>query len=174
MSNNIPIDKERGLDPHMCVCVNCGKNTGLTIGVILKAKDAEGNTHYCNRGETTKYNKSLTKAGIDKVTGWETITDSWEKVPIGFCEKCAKVMELLYHEAKNGGVMFKCSECNIEGVFKANSEAALEIRKNCNKTKKEVIGITLDKCEYHTVESELNDSIYNKEDEDSNPKATIH
>ena len=151
MSNpSIPIDKERGIDPHLCICIHCGKdNNALTIGVLMKGTDSDGNTHYANKGQTAKHNRDLTKHGLPEIYKWEEVTDSLEKIPMGLCDECEEIQNNITQGLEKGGILFQCEGCTSTGLIDGRSELAKEVREKENIPAPEPIGITFENCTQH-------------------------
>jgi len=122
---NIPISKERGLDPHLTICPSCGGDgDAITVGIIRKATLPNGQTVYANQGQTTKTGRDLVNKGIINSPydlAWETITDPNERIISSQpCRKCIEHINEMEQIVKEGGVYFKCKECQQDGVIKKN------------------------------------------------------
>lgn len=153
---SIPLDKEKGLDPHLTHCPRCGgPGSGLTIGAIRKAKLPNGQYAYGNVGKLTQAGKSLMDQGAIRSKydlHWEKLEDN-ETVPdTEPCAKCQEDMQMQSDEIARGGVFFKCKECGTQGiVVYSDSTKAMcdEIRKQVGVEFGQPCGVELNACEEH-------------------------
>jgi hypothetical protein len=146
---SIPISKERGLDPHMASCIRCGEENGLTVGVLVKATDENGNTVYTQQGREKWLNMNRSQAGLPALTGWEEVTDSKEVVPMGTCEKCDLEISNFKQELENGGVFFRCSGCETSGMVTGDTELAKMVRIHGKTPAPDPIGVEFNECSEH-------------------------
>lgn len=146
----VPIDNKRGLDPHMTFCPRCGNESDkITIGVIMEGTLQDGRKVYANRGQTSKTVKQLKKQGINQHITWEEITDPYKKIPATQpCEKC--LAEISEHKkiVSDGGVYWRCIQCNLHGVIKAG-EFARAVRETHKLTNNEPCGVEFQSCKEH-------------------------
>ncbi len=154
---SIPIDPEKGLDPHLCCCVHCGNDTNdLTVGALRKAQDNKDAWHYVPRGTTVKYNRELAQKSDRRiVTNWQSLED-YEKVPSGYCDDCEKEIKTMEACLQSGGVHFNCTQCSTTGMLTGTSEIAIQVRKYSEIVTPNPVGITFEKCAEHTPPNDNN------------------
>lgn len=148
---NIPLSKERGIDPHLTCCVECGQDTnGLTLGVIMEGKDTDGNLHYTQRGSTHKYTKDLYRNSPFALSiDWNELTDTNKRIPMGLCTECEELHAMALQALEDGAIYFNCDCCDITGMLKGESELAIAVRKQQNIPAPEPVGVTFDSCDQH-------------------------
>lgn len=152
--NSIPVSKERGLDPHQLACQVCGEHYGLTLGVIMRAYDEEGQVAYANRGQTAKCNKDREKHGLSYLTGWEEVKNTHEVLHMGICDACEENQQSIRTAVAEGGIYFKCSKCSITGAIKVDNPIAKAIREGAQIFAPDPIGVEFDDCSQHTPTEE--------------------
>lgn len=152
--NNIPLHHERGLDPHLTTCPQCGsEGRGLTIGELRKAEipGHPGQYVYANRGQTTKSAADLEKRGVISHRHdlhWEKVAEG-EKIPDSEpCDKCQAEQKEHAQIVAAGGVYFRCTQCQQQGVIKPN-EFTVQVREKHELTNGEPCGIEFETCEEH-------------------------
>lgn len=149
--SNIPLHKERGLDPHMAICPRCNKENGeITVGHIKKAQMPDGRWVYASAGDgVRKTQRQLEAQGLPRATGWVDVEER-EKVPSpNPCKDCAEEMRVHAEVVKKGGVYFRCEACATTGVIKAESKLAVETRKQNNIEAPDPCGIAFENCAQH-------------------------
>jgi len=153
---SIPLSKDRGIDPHLCTCIRCGNvnDQALTMGVIMKAEDNHGASHFANRGGTRKHEQELAKHNIEIVTNWTEIKDSSEKIPMGLCKACEDEIALFEEELAKGGIFFKCKACDQAGMITGNTDLAKAVREQMDIPAPDECGIEFDSCDQHGVNSD--------------------
>lgn len=146
----IPLDKERGIDPHLCKCINCGGDSNsLTVGVIRKGEDENGVIHYANRGQTDKHNAMLRNKGLSEVLQWETVTDTTERIPMGLCTKCEEQEKLFKEELEKGGIFFRCKQCEKHGMIIGSHQLSIDIREHSGIKAPDPVGTEFITCKEH-------------------------
>ena len=144
MSNNIPLNREGGLEPHLCTCPSCNKDTQeLTIGVLYKA-EYEGQTIYADRDSRAKTRRELGNPDID----WIHVKEN-ERVPGNLCADCEQHFKAVKEEVAAGGIHFKCKECGWEGALKKDSGIAKDVRKHSGIQAPDPVGLEFESCEQH-------------------------
>ncbi len=149
----IPLDPEKGLDPHLTYCPRCGGEANeLTIGAVRKAKLPNGQWVYASRNRLHEVRKELEKQYGYLNLKWEPL-DEYEKVPASdVCDKCKEELATFDDVIKSGGVYFKCKECGATGVIKYNDgtkEFCDAVRKTAGVPFGRPVGVELEKCEEH-------------------------
>ena len=143
----IPIDKERGIDPHVITCTRCGKEHGLSLGVLMEGTDAEGNKHYKNKGDY-KYDRD------HPYIGWEEITDPTRKIAMGICTDCEDQLAKFDEELAKGGIFFKCEQCTTTGMIIGSHPLAIATRLQLAVVAPNPVGVEFATCEEHTPQDE--------------------
>ena len=146
----IPLTKNGGLTPHMCKCPNCGADTDeITIGAIIMGIDSNSNEHFTQKGKGRQYNKDNSL-----VLDWtELDPDDNRRIPMSLCEDCEKEINMQIQLVKEGGLLFKCDECNATGVIKS-SEFTIQLKKDQGIPFDKPLGIAFHNCSEHEVEKE--------------------
>ena len=141
---SIPVNKEGGIEPHLIRCSKCHGDNGLSIGVMMQT-EYEGHTIYANRGQT---HKVTDKHGYP-LTNWSHVPVDQATITMGICPTCEDEINKLTKEVADGGVLFRCKECEAEGVIVANSSIADAARKATGIPAPEPVGITFEHCMEH-------------------------
>ena len=125
----LQLSKDRGINPRLTVCCRCGGESPelLLIGTAdwLHECTVCGVTHIGTARER--------RCKVDGCGGNLTRIrrlDEHERLPSTEpCDACQA--EIAEHRAavEAGGVYFKCSDCGHQGVIKASSPFAAEVRK---------------------------------------------
>ena len=145
--STIPLDKGKGLSPHMMACERCGDHYGLTIGALRQAKDSKGVTHICMKGKTSKHPHPV-------VTDW-TPVEKGTVITNGLCTACEEQLTRFDQEVSMGGIFFKCRCCTTTGVIKADAPLAQMVRKQMNIQAPDPCGVEFDNCEEHTPDGSI-------------------
>jgi hypothetical protein len=123
--SRIPLHPKRALDPHLCCCARCGKDTNaLTVGHIKKGKSSKGWVYF-QAGDRWK-----TESKLDETLSDVQDLEEGERVPdFSFCDSCrAEITEQKKEVEENGGVYFRCVGCQAEGVIKGTTPFAKHVR----------------------------------------------
>ena len=143
----IPIATDGSLEPHICICINCGQDTGeLSIGVLYKA-DYKNKVIYADRDSRGRTNKQV---GYN--LEWSHVKEG-EKVTTGFCDDCKANLKEMEDTVKAGGVFFACEECCQEGVIKGEHPLAKDVRISSGVKAPDPIGIKFTSCKEHGGET---------------------
>jgi len=131
MSGSITLDPKLGVNPHLTYCPRCGGD-GRELMLIGNRKNkitcpSCGTVNFGSRPSENcgKCKTNLRGGKVDRI-------EDNERLPGGLCEACEQ--EVMEHKrlVEEGGVYFKCSECGIEGVIRAEAPLAQEVRKEMN------------------------------------------
>ena len=158
---SIPIHPERGLDPHLTFCPNCGDETSaIVIGHLKVIEHPDGRKAYANRG---RVNKLLRELGWDSVSCKVHDAEEHERIPGDLCEKCKKNIADMHALVRNGGVYFRCLSCGTEGALKPDVPLAKATREHALKTgvikdSNESIGVEVETCPQCEKEVEPSDN----------------
>jgi len=128
-----PMHPVRGLDPHDTFCPRCGKPDGhKTFGVVMKTSLTDGHKVYASKGYEQQVEENLAKQGKLALIG----TLTWQEVVPGapipaphMCQDCVIVVRQMEQDIENGGVFFACKQCGMQGIIKADTHYAKEVRK---------------------------------------------
>ena len=132
MSGSIPLSQKHGVNPSVCVCTNCGEDTGALVlpGRTNKYKCGCGRIAYgvkasdfgtCNCGRSSET--------WDRI---ETDAEMPHKIGMGICDKCEAMFEEHHAIVERGGIYWKCSDCGSTGVVRETSELSIHVRKQMN------------------------------------------
>jgi hypothetical protein len=149
--DDIPLDPEKGLDPHMCYCMRCGNDTNsLTVGALRKATLSDGRVVYAQRGAGQRKTRAdLHKQGINERLEWKEL-DEREKVPDpNFCDSCREELQKWADIVREGGVYFRCKECSANGVIYGDTDVARATRESLDVQAPDPCGFEFSSCEQH-------------------------
>ena len=130
--SSIPLHPEKGVNPRLTFCPNCG-GEGREI-MLIGNREKVYKCAFCHvtifghrQSEPCPKCKDLGPHEFVR-----KIEDE-ERLPGGLCEACEK--EKNEHDAvvAAGGIHFKCASCKITGVIKASSELAKTVREHHQK-----------------------------------------
>jgi hypothetical protein len=142
--SNIPIHPERGLDPHICACRKCGKETGaMTVGHMKVLVNNTGRIK-------TYFSTDQAGRALDIQEPGDHIREvgEHESVYIGLCDECESEEKEHHSIVKEGGVFWKCKECHRDGVIK-KSGFADHIRSHMGIEAPKPCGVEFEKCSEH-------------------------
>jgi len=122
---SIHLHPDKGLNPRMTSCRNCGKDIGLVLLGIYEYKRICNNCGTINYGISS--NSPCGKCGHRDFSSPIKIEDH-EKIPCELCDECGKRLDDAEKAVREGGVHWRCKKCKSEGAVK-HSEYAMEIRK---------------------------------------------
>ena len=153
MDDSIPIDPDKGLDPHMMFCVRCGgESNSLTIGALRKAKLPTGQWVYSQADRRNETARDLIGRGMVKTRydlDWVKL-DEHERVPDPTpCDACAKELKQWAELVEQGGIYFRCKTCSATGVVKPGTDLAIAVRKQAEVDPPDAMGMEFQNCEQH-------------------------
>jgi len=154
VSGNIPLHKDRGLDPHMTYCTRCkGDAEELTIGHVKEVTFPDGKVAYYNVGNLTKLIDDIKRNGGPDYGRYGHQTrdvEEREKLPASQpCNKCKEEMKAHMKLVAEGGVYWKCKMCSYEGIVKPGTELAKHVRKEMKIEPPKPCGLMFQKCDEH-------------------------
>lgn len=124
---SIPLHPERGLNPHLTVCPQCGQD-GNEIMLI----GSRENVMQCAACKVTIFgHRASEPCPKCKDRGPHSLIrkiEEHEKLPGSICDACRKERDEHRREVRAGGVYFKCSDCGVTGVIKGSSDFAKHVR----------------------------------------------
>lgn len=161
MSGSIRLHKEKGLNPHMTVCPRCGGDSPTLL--LLGATNQLYRCKSCDVLHVGRPKLGKCKCGSYSVE-FERELGDYERLPGDVCDKCQKELKEHKELVEAGGLFWRCKTCGSEGVIRAESEYAQEIRKRANKPAPEMLGIdfTPEEC-----------PVCNKGDEDAESQGDV-
>lgn len=123
---NILLSEKHGVNPHLTYCPRCGKEGQELIltGAAKLYECACGQKHigYPKNGRCVKcelHRDLVCKGEIPPET----------KLSGSLCDSCDAEVKRLKAEVDRGGIPFRCVDCKVEGVIKAEHELAKTVRK---------------------------------------------
>lgn len=122
----IILHPQKGVNPRIGVCTRCGKDLGI---ILMGARDQVITCKSCgvrNFGYTARHKCPSCKTPL-RGSPTRTIEDS-EHLPMGLCADCERERINQMGEVAKGGVYFRCTNCEVTGVVKADSPFAREAR----------------------------------------------
>jgi hypothetical protein len=142
--DKIELHKEKGLNPHMTVCQQCGQDIGL---MLLGSADSLLTCNDCGKTTVGK-RKARTCADPEckgRLTFKEELADT-SRFPGGLCDVCKLERDTHAKFVSEGGVYFKCDDCNATGVIKSNSFTQ-EVREKHNIPAPNPVGVQFTKAD---------------------------
>lgn len=125
MNGNIELHPEKGVNPRITVCCQCGEDIGLVLLGRHEHKDI------CNKCGLVYYGGKPLGGECPRchTYGWhrEPIEEH-EKIPEGLCEKCQESQRELDKVVAEGGIYWRCDDCNATGAIRASSPLAKQVR----------------------------------------------
>ena len=122
MPRDLPLHKDKGVNPRVTCCSNCGKDVGL---VLLGAHDR---MYECRCGAKLIGTKKCPHCNATGHCNDLGPVPEHEKLGIELCDDCEKAIKACNEEVKKGGVFWRCTLCGASGAFSAGSEIAPAIR----------------------------------------------
>jgi len=126
-NTNLRLHPEKGVNPRMTVCRQCGASVGV---VLLGIHDVEytcpdcGSVHY-GRPDKGK----CASCGCLLATSWkrQKIAEH-ASLPIEICAECEKKNKEIEDEVQAGGVYWRCADCGSAGALKADCDLSRAVR----------------------------------------------
>ncbi len=152
---SIPLDPDKGLDPHMMFCSRCGgESNALTIGALRKAKLADGRWIFSQADQRNKTAKNLIDQGIIRTRydlDWIKL-DEDERVPDPTpCDDCQQELKQWADLVAQGGVYFRCKTCSATGVIKPGTDLAVAVREKAKIAAPEAMAMEFQNCDQHAA-----------------------
>lgn len=151
MMGSIHLDKEKGVNPRLSICRNCGKDVGVVLfgsaDKIYKCSSCGARCYggrprqesYLNRREECPFCKSV------GTYDFERNIDDAEKIPIELCDDCRKKLDEVAEEVRKGGIHWKCKDCGSAGAIKAGHPMAEAVRAHAKITAPDPVGVEFNK-----------------------------
>lgn len=134
----------KGVNPRLTFCTRCGGD-GAEI-ILLGARETVRTCRNC--GTHNFGSRASDKCGKcgEKLFDADSrkIGDS-EKLPGGICDTCKAELESFRSEVAAGGVFWRCA-CGAEGVVKAGTELAKQVRETSGIAAPNPVGVSFEEC----------------------------
>lgn len=133
MSGSIRLSKKHGINPTLTFCPRChGESDVLVlVGRAIKYKCRTCGQMHIGMPPKRKCIQCGTchgAAGFENLGEFDGTTD---RLPAGEpCDKCKKEMDEHKRIVEAGGIYWKCSKCESEGVILGASELAGDVRRH--------------------------------------------
>jgi hypothetical protein len=140
--SSIRLHPEKGLNPRMSCCAQCGKDVGV---VLLGAYDSLYKCRNCQRphvGPPTgpcRCGAPRHRVERDRKIGED------EKLPVELCDECTAHREALEAHVRAGGIFWNCEDCSNSGVIKETSQLARQVRTHLGIDAPALCGVTFTK-----------------------------
>ena len=115
----ITLDKEKGMNPRLGMCPQCGKDNGE---ILLLGN--RGYKDVCPHCRMVHYGGAKNKVCQRCGTRTERVqlTDG-EKIPGALCPKCREQRDELKKIVEAGGIFWRCRDCGQNGVIRKSDYA---------------------------------------------------
>ena len=150
---SLRLDKEKGVNPRLTFCAQCGEDAEELI--LLGSQKHKYTCPDCNavhfgRPDTDPSKKNLRccqKCGFGFGSNWaKDEIEEWEKLPASQpCKKCRDIAEEVNDVVKEGGVFWRCKSCGSNGAIRAESDFAKLVREKMEILAPEPVGVEFDK-----------------------------
>jgi hypothetical protein len=123
----LPLHREKGVNPHMTYCPRC-RGDGPEL-ILLGAHDR---VYKCNNSDCGMLHIGKPPGGVCQECKtsvfFERNIEDHERLPGGLCDNCVAQVKMV----QEGGVFFKCADCNAIGSIKADHPLSIQVRKQLN------------------------------------------
>lgn len=125
---DITLHKEKGLNVHLTFCQRCGGETNELAFCGNRNWTGICPIHgYVCMGPRTAKRGYCPHKGCDKqLDGVHELADR-ERVAGTLCDTCRELLEKVNKVLADGGVRFRCRQCQTEGVIARNEDNAATI-----------------------------------------------
>lgn len=137
------LHKEKGLNPKLTICPQCGGDAEELI--LIGIHDKKYKCSHCNqiyfgypkRGECIKCGFNVTRIGE---------VGEYEKLPASQpCDKCKAKNKAVEKAVAEGGIHWNCKDCGSAGAFGVNHPLSAVVRKQMNIQAPDPVGVELNK-----------------------------
>lgn len=139
----IRLDPDRGINPRMTTCSQCGADTNELA--LLGNNDHVLECDHCRT-------KVLGTVKQKKCPRCKTYAlrhvrrlDDFEKIPMGLCPPCDDKRKKSEEMVRQGGILWRCDACGAQGAIRAGHPLAEEVRKKLNIAPPHTAGVTFHK-----------------------------
>ena len=138
---NLPLHKEKGVNPRLTVCPRCGGDGSelILVGALDRVSVCKscGLKHYGHMG------CSCQTCGGSLV--FDHCLKEGEKLPGSLCESCEKEVKTFQAVVAAGGIYFRCKDCKANGVIKPDHEISKAVRAQSKIEPPNPVGIEFDR-----------------------------
>ena len=121
----IRLSKAHGLNPAMALCSRCGKETGE---IFLIGKCNRYECRACGRFTIGKHPIACMGCHSTDLILVETDIKAPRFSPGGLCPACKETLEQHNALVRQGGIFWRCQNCDACGVIRPGTPMALMIR----------------------------------------------
>jgi hypothetical protein len=141
-SGELELHETKGVNPHISVCVGCGKE----VGVVLLGKR---NTFYeCEDCDllhiSDKKPEKCDYCRGDNIADKGEIPDGY-RVPADICDECKDKKKRMEDMINEGGIHWNCDDCNQSGVIRPDHPICADVRKRTGIKAPNPVGVTFNK-----------------------------
>lgn len=149
---SIELDREKGVNPRVTICVDCGKDVGVALlgrhDGLYKCRDcgglSVGGKPHKNRPGHLGFSE-CPKCGAHDSYEWVGKIPEHEKLPIERCDECAAKQKAADDEVKAGGVYWKCEDCQSRGAIRAEAPLSKAVREKTGISPPDPVGVQFSK-----------------------------
>lgn len=161
MTGSIQLHSEKGLNPRLTICRNCGKDVGVALlgssEKIYKCTSC-GARSLGGRPRKGSHLNRREECPSCKAVGtydFERNIEDHEKLPIELCNDCQKNLEAVAEEVKRGGIHWKCKDCGSAGAIKAGHPLAEAVRAHAKIAAPDPVGVEFNKTDCPLCTAEI-------------------
>jgi len=134
------LHNEKGVNPRLTVCRNCGKDVGVALlGAIESIYECSHCRAHCIGGRPAY--DVCTACGFHGGFTFVRKVEEQEKLPVELCDDCKKNEEACAAAVAEGGVYWKCSSCGSQGAIKSTAPLAQAVRKQAGIETPKPVGV---------------------------------
>lgn len=146
---SIELHPTLGINPHMGCCPRCGQDNGELILIGRRT-----NILQCGQCETKVYGHRNSEPCPKCGARWGTwmfvgIIGKEDKIPGGLCNTCKEEKERFDAIIAEGGIYWKCKECEQNGVLRPTAPLCAAVREKAG-IPSGPVGVEFNKCQEHT------------------------
>lgn len=124
---DITLSRDRGVNPCMTSCTRCGEYTQTLV--LIGNSDHLFECNSCHQKALGKPGQfKCPGCGVEGSLSYIRRLDEHEKIPMGLCEKCEASDKEQEDVVKEGGIYWKCADCNSSGAIRASAPLAKAVR----------------------------------------------
>lgn len=134
---SIRLHPEKGVNPRVMVCHNCGKDVGL---VLLGQRESLYRCEACGAQVVGRGSKCPACGERGTLTRVRKIDDH-EKLAVGYCDECQQRNDLVTETVRAGGIHWRCTKCGSAGAVHARAPISQLVREQMGIEPPESCGI---------------------------------
>ena len=128
MSGHITLHPQLGVNPRLTFCPQCGGETNelLLLGntnKVYRCTSSSCNTPHVGRPKNGKCQNCGAQVKFDRELG------DREKLPGSVCDSCQEKNREAEEVVAEGGIFWRCSDCNSSGAIRGSAPLAQAVRK---------------------------------------------